>query len=234
MHDIDQGRDQEAETEIVDDLVREERFADEESELEHGGAGRFFAVAMAMRQALAGDDSLLEAQETALTPEERMAIELLRDAVVARTGQVSFIDAERREMLLNQALAVLQPALALGLVPAMGDGEVYGDLVSRVEHLRERLHSLADAQEEIIAEGKKPEEAEEGDEGDGDEGEEDADGEPDRPAPSTLFDGPELPAEKPAPSTLSVGPDAPAVQPARSTLFDGPEPEPEDDAGSTL
>jgi hypothetical protein len=172
MHDIDQKRVEAEEGHIVDDLVREERSGDERSELDHGGGARFFAIAQAMRAALQGDAAGVEAQSALLDPQQRMAIELLHDAVAARTGQISFIDAERRTLLLNQALATLQPVLALGLVPEMADGhELYGALVGQVEQLRERLYNLADAQEEIIAEGKKPEEEEEGDEDGDDDGE---------------------------------------------------------------
>jgi hypothetical protein len=159
--------------------------------------------------------------DLALPKRELEALEALKAAVDGKDTMLArFVYADDRQKLLEQALAVLQPALA-------HHAAAIGDLVARVGVLRHELEQLEDSEDELLvarrAVAKTP--AAEGGAADDE-----------APATSSLSDGPEVTREA-ASSTLFDGreairevrtstlSDGPAVEDAAppSTLFDGPE-----------
>jgi len=158
-----------------------------------------------------------------LPAHELHALECLKAAVDGKDTKVAqFVFASDRRHLLEQALAVLQPNLAI-------DDAAYAKLVERVSGLRRDLANLEDAQDELL-DGHHREIAKAA-------GAPDDKPKPEVPegAPSSLY-GPEVaePArpssslygaevvEPAARSTLSDGPAVSERAPARSTLSDGP------------
>jgi hypothetical protein len=211
---------EEGEARSYDEQVAEVRIADREHHDD---------VMAALHAILEGRP--MELEEKQLSEQEKSALEALRSAAIGKDARYNkFIYAEQRRELLEQALAALQPILALDVSLSPELRENYDTLVGDITELRERLVNLEDAQDdEMIL--KETEEKGEGqddtddtddtddDKRDGDKGDEVGDGEP---RPSTLFDGPELPERKLPPSALSDGPAAPAPGGQKSTLFDGP------------
>jgi hypothetical protein len=127
-----------------------------------------------------------------LPAHEQRALEALQEAVDGRDAKLHrFVFASDRRDLLEQALAMLQPNLAL-------DARAYHSLVARVGELRHQLANLEDSQDELIdgshhrgAEKLHPESTPPSDTTDID---------PDAPRPASTLDGPEL-APAPTPST---------------------------------
>jgi hypothetical protein len=170
-------------------------------------ASRYQHVLMAARAAMDGRelDEMLE-QLPELGVEERAAVEVLaRVARGTHEADDKVIYAEERLEMLNQALAVLQPALALGLAPELGElRDSFDELIEEVQELQEKLGRLEDAQEEMFAQDRevsaeapdtddkpKPPEA------DADDGAE---------KPSTLYGKPgDKPVEKPEVPTTLIG-----------------------------
>lgn len=186
-------------------------------DIEHEAGGRLVdAIRMILDR-----DALVVAQ-LGLPARETAALEALQAAVNGRsTGVDSFVYAEDRRSLLEQALAVLQPNLTNGSSAELA--ELQGgieSLTKRVTALRVQLSSLKDAQEELIgpererfvetatdtADKPKPKPSD-----------------PDAPRPpSTLAGGPEAKREE-RPSALSTGPEAKRDERPSTLAAGGPE-----------
>jgi hypothetical protein len=116
----------------------------------------FQAVAMRVAAIFEGKDLGDDLEKTApeLTEGERLALELLAECVSGRDARTHrIVYAERRLEMLELALATLQPAFALALVPELGNElrGAYDQLVEEVGDLRDKLDRLGDAQEELMA-----------------------------------------------------------------------------------
>lgn len=91
----------------------------------------------------------LSLDELELSEQERSALEALRTAFDGKDPRYAeFVYAEQRRELLEQALAALQPALALDLSHASELRLTYDRIVEEVTELRERLEQLEDAQDD--------------------------------------------------------------------------------------
>lgn len=168
-----------------------------------------------------------------LSVQEKSALQALQTAFTGReTRYNTFVYAEQRRELLEQALAALQPMLALDVSASAELRETYERMVEQVTELRENLLNLEDSQDDevLIREALKREEQEsdDADQGDGDR-DADADavagekaGEQLGEKKSGLFDGPAAPDKVAARSTLSEGPPVAEPAPEKSSLFDGP------------
>lgn len=168
-----------------------------------------------------------------LSVQEKSALQALQTAFTGReTRYNTFVYAEQRRELLEQALAALQPMLALDVSASAELRETYERMVEQVTELRENLLNLEDSQDDevLIREALKREEQEsdDADQGDGDR-DADADavagekaGEQLGEKKSALFDGPAAPDKVAARSTLSEGPPVAEPAPEKSSLFDGP------------
>lgn len=168
-----------------------------------------------------------------LSVQEKSALQALQTAFTGReTRYNTFVYAEQRRELLEQALAALQPMLALDVSASAELRETYERMVEQVTELRENLLNLEDSQDDevLIREALKREEQEsdDADQGDGDR-DADADavagekaGEQLGEKKSALFDGPAAPDKVAARSTLSEGPPVAELAPEKSSLFDGP------------
>jgi hypothetical protein len=183
----------------------------------------YFRVVEAMTQILEGDtDADLLTASQLLGDEERVALARFQEAVTGRVGGRDLL-AETRLADLGQALALLQPTLAIGLGLAGETAlEQFHALVDRVDTLRGTLVALSDAQEELFEQDKARDERAPDDEGD-DDSDEDADNDDDEaPRASTLTGEPAAIREE-RPSTLSGRPGEPAVErPVQpSTVYDG-------------
>jgi len=185
----------------------------------------YFAIVGAMGRAFAGGEELARMEEARrLSDEERDALGRFEQAVQGRTGGRTLL-AEDRLAALGEALAVLQPALAVGLDPNIPHAlDTFHALVDSVDALRDSLVSLEDAQEELFEQDKLVEEARppaDTDEGDQGEAKHDAEA----PAASTLSGEPAAPDVAPRPSTLHGAPGEPAVETpvVPSTAYDGDE-----------
>ena len=147
-----------------------------------------------------------------LPKRELDALEALKAAVEGKDGQLSrFVFASDRKELLEQSLAVLQPAIA-------AHTPLFADMIEHIGELRSDLRGREDAQDELIAPTKAAPVVAHTDTDD----DQSLDG-PERKFPeakTTLSDGPEVKPET-RKSSLS---DGPAVDdtPAKSTLADGP------------
>lgn len=87
--------------------------------------------------------------ELELSEQEQSALEALRTAFDGKDPRYAeFVYAEQRRELLEQALAALQPALALDLSHASELRLTYDRIVEEVTELRERLEQLEDAQDD--------------------------------------------------------------------------------------
>ena len=144
-------------------------------------------------------------EELELSVQERSALEALQTAYGGRERRYNtFVYAEQRRELLEQALAALQPILALDVSASAELRENYDRMVEQVTELREQLVNLEDSQDDEMLQREVQKKAEESGAEDGDK---DDDAEP------VLDD---------RPSTLSDGPAAPEKTAATSSLFDGP------------
>lgn len=214
------------------ELLEEQELGDQHDEVE-GSELRFHEVAGFIEALLAGRSSGLD-ERAQLTDVERAGLGLIREAIEGRGL------AEERLVMLNEALAVLQPALAVGVESASIEArDVYDRLVVEITDLKHSLESLSDAQEELflhdlaqVRDGEqpkpgqpKPKPIDAGEVGD------------ERPstlagpgpavekpvAPSALA-GPGPAVEKPAAPTTLTGPGPAVDKPiVPSTLYDGPE-----------
>lgn len=199
---------------------REEELSDEELAAR---STAYFRVVESMTQILAGDTDVDLLMDTELlAEEEREALVRFQEAVNGRVGGRDLL-AETRLAELGQALAILQPTLAVGLgLAAEAAVEQFHALVDRVDALRSALVDLTDAQEELFEQDKAKDERKPRDE-DEDEGDDDAEtDEVDAPRVSTLTGEPAaVDAERP--STLAGGPGEPAVERPSppSTVYDG-------------
>jgi hypothetical protein len=95
------------------------------------------------------DQHPLAVSRLGLPQREERALAALQAAVAGRDPTLgTFVYAEDRQRLLEQALAVLQQNLAID--------ERYGDLGQRVCELRHELSHLEEAQDELIDEHREP------------------------------------------------------------------------------
>ncbi len=172
------------------------------------------------------DGEYLEVELLYLPQRETRALESLQMAVTGRDpGMGTFVFADDRAELLEQALAVLQQNLTHGSPAALAELEThYAKLTDRVAELRERLVDLEDAQDELMEHQADREVAT----APTDTDDRDADSKPGfvgeavEELGSTLT-GPERPEPAKTPSTL-VGPAASQSSepaPFSSTLGDG-------------
>ena len=182
------------------------------------------------REGLSGNRNTVDALKISalgLPEREATALQALENAVLGRTEIGTFIHAEDRRELLEQALAVLQPNLTSGTGSELAEIPMsMEELTKSVEELRETLGDLEDAQEELLGDEKerfagKP------------TGKPADPVDPDKPKPpTTLTGGPEAKREE-KPSTLSTGPEAKS-EPKKSALSDGPAVKQEAEGPSTL
>jgi hypothetical protein len=236
---VDEKIDPELELEQANEqlaALEQQRASEEEVDEVETSAFHFHELASFIEGLLRGE-TRRDVLERAAT-HERAALELLATALLGRdTLSDRTVLAEDRLEMLNQALAVLQPALAAGFEDATFESrDLYRSLVDEVSELKHSLQSLTDAQEEMFLEAhlretaaagkpqpKPPDAGEVGDE---------------RPsklagpgpavempvAPSTLS-GPGPAVEKPAVPTSLTGPgEVPDKKPQPSTAWDGDEP----------
>ncbi len=215
-------------------------------------AAHYAVVADLLDQVLNGAD-VDEEGVAGLSEEERDGIDAMESAVIGRDRKADqIIYAEDRLDLLNRALAVLQPTLAVALLPELEQlRDQFDSLVERVGDLRDHLEQLDGAQEEIFEQDREEAQGDDApDEDDGDDEEAPAEeppageGEPaekdDKKADNYMKRWRKKPAARPAsppsppmgepgsrPSTLAGGPGEPAVeQPARPSTLAGKAGEP--------
>jgi hypothetical protein len=172
----------------------------------------------------------LTVSQLGLPQREALALEALQSAVTGRnTNLGTFIYAEDRRSLLEQALAVLQPGLTGGaqqqLAAMSNDFQI---LSKQVGELRASLTNLEDGQDELFASDHRREQQSDTDSADKPKPKP---SDPDAPRPATTLTGAEV---KPAPKTsmLSTGPDA-KLERLPSTLT-GPERKPDPEPATTL
>ncbi|MCE9579282.1 MAG: hypothetical protein K8W52_39525 [Deltaproteobacteria bacterium] len=202
----------------------------------------FFELSAVIEALLHGDE--IDVSALAVGEHERAAIDYLVAAITGR-DHGRFVYAEDRLTMLNQALAVLQPVLAVGAVMSEIDAvDRYHALVTDVGELRDALDALSDAQEEVFAQDHPPPLARDED----DTPPADAGGDEPRPTtlvgdpeaviveqPTTLVGGPEALLEE-RPTTLVGSPEV-VLEERPTTLLGGPEDAPEvsiEERASTL
>jgi hypothetical protein len=146
-YELEQAEERKRENELIEDDEEELHDLDGKPEQEREQE-RTTVVAGAMHKILEGEHIVVNNLE--LSQRELRALEALKTAVDGRDQQFnSFVFAEDRRTLLEQALAVLQPDLAT--LSKIG-GPPYETLVKEVAMLRGELHNLAEAQEEAAHE----------------------------------------------------------------------------------
>ncbi len=207
-------------TDHAEQLEKQERDeheadADFDEELEpEERAGHYREVMGRIHGIFRGDAFDLDAL-AGFSVDERAALSALFEAVRGSEleDEGDMIYAEHRMTMLNQALAVLQPTLAMGLSPELSDvRESYDLLVEEVTGLRDMLLGLEDAQEEMFAQDREPERAEAPDTDD----KPDDDQDKDKTAAKPKKDKPKPAAQKPAPAAVPE-----PGEPARpSTLYE--------------
>jgi len=215
-------------------LADEERNEDDaESDFEEGveveqRAGHYRDVLGQIHGIFRGNEVDVEAL-AGLSGDEKAAMRVLAEAVrgTELEDEGDMIYAEQRLSMLNQALAVLQPTLAMGLAPELADvRDSYDTLVDEVTALRDLLLSKEDAQEEMFAQDRVVEQGEGGDTDDDDDDETAAEKErkaKEQRAKAKPVESVPEPGQPARPSTLAGKPGDPAVaQPTRpSTAYDG-------------
>jgi hypothetical protein len=166
----------------------------------------------------------LDVSHLGLPQRDALALEALQSAVTGRnTNLGTFIYAEDRRSMLEQALAVLQPGLTGGAqeqLAAMNDFQI---LNKHVNELRDSLLNLEDGQDELFASDHRRSTVQAGD-GETADKPKPKPSDPDAPRPATTLTGPEV-AQEPRTTTLSTGPEA-KLERAPTTLT-GPEPKQE-------
>jgi hypothetical protein len=119
-----------------------------------------------------------EFEQLQLSRQERSALQSLRSAYVGKDPHYgTFVFAEQRREMLEQALAALEPVLALDIstVPELREG--YAQLVLQVTELREKLLGLEDSQDdELVTHERVAKKEDETDEPDSDETDDETDG----------------------------------------------------------
>lgn len=181
-----------AEEALTDDQVRER------SEVFHRLVIAFEAQ---LDEEGGGGDLDIEAFRGALTDEELDGVRLF-DLAVKGVVNGRAILAEDRLQQLGDALALLQPLLAVGLHDTGERSRAdFEELCERIDRFHEELVSLEDAQAEMFAQDREASAA--ADETDEEAPPDDAAVDEQQPAGSTLFEGDELDVEPPAtPSTV--------------------------------
>ena len=106
----------------------------------------FHTVTSAMQAILAGTP--VDAVVRDLPPAQQAALESLYTANAARDTETGlFVSGLARKQMLEQALAHLQPILAMGLRPDFRNGRpIYADLAARVGGVRKEISSAIRAQ----------------------------------------------------------------------------------------
>ncbi len=96
-------------------------------------------------------DRQVDVASLRLPPRETRALEALQAAVTGKkANDIKFVFAEDREILLEQALAILQPVLAQGDIgTAAAFEESRDDLFRQVSDLRAHIVDLEDAQDDF-------------------------------------------------------------------------------------
>ena len=160
----------------------------------------------------------LELETLQLAEQERSALDALRTAFEGRDARYNgFVFAEQRRELLEQALAALQPVLAMDISRIPELHENYDRIVAEVTELRERLVNLEDAQDDervhaVESKKEEPKDGDDGDKGDGDKGDkgdgELADDVEAAPKPSTVWDDPLAPAAPAGAASAAASADA--------------------------
>ena len=177
---------------------------------------RYFDVVGVIEALFRGDDLDDIERPAGLDDAEVRALLFLRDAIRGhRADSGRLVLAEDRLQMLGQALAVLQPALAVGLdtsIPAAQD--LFHHLADQLDELRHSLSSLEDAQEEMFEQDRPHVEAAPPPPPTEEEkkaAEPEAEAEVELERPSTLSGRPDEPAVERVerPSTLSGEPDTP-------------------------
>lgn len=140
--DVVKEDEQKANRKATRDFLEESHRDDEDSTSrapEPEEVAHFQAVTAAFR-AILSDEPALELSD-ALSPDEQQALECLYTAKTGKDAeQGHFRSAVVRSALLNQALAMFQPVLALGLEPEFLEGRsAYDDLKGRVSGLRHHI-----------------------------------------------------------------------------------------------
>jgi hypothetical protein len=207
------AQDRKRESDLIEE--DEEELLDLEGVPEHErDEQRSGVVSIAMRKILEREHVVVA--DLALEQRDLRALEALKTAVDGRDQKLDgFVYAEDRRALLEQALAVLQPDLAL--LQQIG-GTAFETLVKEVGELRERLAQLEEAQEEVEGTHEAETTAEAGDTDD-------------KPDDDTSLDGPERKAETPT-SSLS-GPER-KEEPKPASSLSGPERKNEPKPATTL
>lgn len=171
---------------VVDELTDEELLKLEESERENETAvkeeeeeehaveeaplavRRYGAVVRTVRELLAGRSVDFD-RLTALSEDEREALEILRDVISGRRNQ-AFTYAEDRLLALNETLARLAPILTIATLDGAYELRESFDKVRRdLTALKVHLSGMEAAEEQLFfgeAEKKKGEEDDDDDEGD--------------------------------------------------------------------
>jgi len=192
-----------------------------DDELRSTGRDRPERLLEVMREILENQGDV-DLSRLGVSQREYRALEAIRVAVTAKSADThQFVYAEDRRMMLEQALAVLQPDLISHDAKVVGEmQEQLASLTSKVTELREQLQSLEDGQGESLLREHVETKAEDSET---DAKPADSDGDkksslygPERKQaakPASTLTGPEVKQEKPA-STLT-GPERkqPAAQP---------------------
>jgi len=230
---------------VLEKEEREEDHAEadfeEESPLE--AASHYEELIGLVGAVLRGDEVELDGHD-GMSADERIALEVLQEVVRGKDAtEEQIVYAEERLEMLNHALVVLQPTLAMALTPELASlRDQYDAVVEEVVALRDALEKLDDAQGEIFEQDREAAaETPDTDDAPDDEAapeEPDKPDKPDKPArkpsdymkrhkPAAAPKQPPAPPrdpddDSPRPSTLHGEPGEPAVErPAsRSTLFD--------------
>ncbi|MDB4962455.1 MAG: hypothetical protein JWP01_2454 [Myxococcales bacterium] len=192
------------------------------------------------------EDKHLHVSHLGLPQREALALEALQSAVTGRKTHLgTFVYAEDRRSLLEQALAVLQPGLTGGAQQQLAAMSTDFQILSKqVGELRASLMNLEDGQDELFASDHRREEQTDTDSADKPTPKP---SDPDAPRPATTLTGkgsdaklerapttltgPEVKPE-PKTTTLSTGPEA-KLERLPSTLA-GPERKPDPEPATTL
>jgi hypothetical protein len=148
-----------------------------------------------------GGELDVEAFRSSLTDEELEGVRLFDLAAKGVVNGKALLAEDRLEQL-GDALALLQPLLAIGLHDVGEQArDDFQELCERIDLLHEELVSLEDAQAEMFAQDREAEAA--ADQTDEDENTDEAtEDERVEPAASSLFEGDEVDVEPRAPSTV--------------------------------
>lgn len=172
--DLEKAEDRKRESELVEE--KEDELYDLDGLPETTvDSKRSTEVLEMMKQILEGDRIVLD--DSKLPKRQVVALEALKTAVEGKDQQLStFVYAEDRRTLLEQALAVLQPEIA----SMQGAGKPFEEMIAKVGELREKLNVLEDSEEELV-EGRAKDSVEDQSDSDDkpDEDESEGDGESD-------------------------------------------------------